>query len=105
MIEAFILAFWAIWAGDREIYAFTEGLGFMVLVVLLRVAIAFELPHIDLVWGIAMGILWAYVACAFWLVNRFGRSFIGTMMMAALAAVGYFWLSRNSMAIAGGWVV
>ncbi|MDO5638451.1 MAG: diguanylate cyclase [Neisseria sp.] len=104
MLEAFILGFWAIWAGDREIYAFTESLGFMILVVLLRAATAFELPHIDLVWGVSMAVLWVYVACAFWLVNRVANSFMGTMMLAALAAVGYFWLSQHSVGLAGSWV-
>ncbi|UOO82496.1 diguanylate cyclase [Uruburuella testudinis] len=104
MLEAFVLAFWAIWAGDREIYALTESLGFMILVVLLRTATAFELPHIDLIWGVAMGILWLYVAVAFWLVNRFSRSFAGTMMMSALAAAGYFWLSQHNAALAANWV-
>ena len=62
MLEAFILGFWAIWAGDRDIYALTESLGFMILVVLLRAATAFELPHIDAVWGVAMALLWASAA-------------------------------------------
>lgn len=93
-----------IWAGNRDIYALTESLGFMILVVLLRAATAFELPHIDAQWGVSMGMLWVYVACAFWLVNRFAGSFAGTMMMAAVAAVGYFWLSEHSMALAAGWL-
>ena len=57
MLEAFILGFWTIWSSNRDIYALTESLGFMILVVLLRTAIAFQLPHIDLSWGISMGLL------------------------------------------------
>ena len=74
MLEAFILGFWTIWSSNRDIYALTESLGFMILVVLLRTAIAFQLPHIDLSWGISMGLLWAYVGLSFWVVNRFATS-------------------------------
>lgn len=104
MFEAFILGFWAIWAGDREIYALTESLGFMILVVLLRVATSFELPHIDLIWGVAMAVLWVYVAGVFWVVNRFSNSFAGTMVLAALGALGYFWLSQHNVGLATRWV-
>lgn len=104
MLEAFILGFWAIWTGNRDSYVLTESLGFMILVVLLRAATAFELPYIDLVWGVAMVILWVYVACAFWLINRFATNFVGTMMLAAIAAIGYFWLSQHNVALAGSWL-
>lgn len=65
MLEAFILGFWTIWSSNRDIYALTESLGFMILVVLLRTAIAFQLPHIDLGWGISMGLLWLMWGCLF----------------------------------------
>lgn len=104
MLEAFILGFWTIWSSNRDIYALTESLGFMILVVLLRTAIAFQLPHIDLGWGISMGLLWAYVGLSFWVVNRFATSFMTTLGFAMVSAIGYFQLSVHVETWVAGWL-
>ncbi|KLT72627.1 hypothetical protein PL75_06985 [Neisseria arctica] len=100
MLEAFILGFWCVWSSDRDIYALTESLSFMILVVLLRTVMAFELPVIDAAWGLSMTASWAYVATVFWGINRFAGSFIVSLALSGLAAVGYFLFTQNI----GDWV-
>lgn len=95
MLESFILGFWAIWSADRDMYALSESLAFIILVVILRAFMVFSLPQIDAEWGAGMAVLWIYVAIVFGVVNRFASSFVITLLLAAVSGIGYYWLSEN----------
>ena len=105
MLEAFILGFWAVWSADRDIFALTESLMFVVLVALMRVVMNWELPVIDAVWLASYGLLWVYVAVLFWLINRLAQSFVVTLTLATLGAIGYFLLAQRSAELVSNWLV
>lgn len=96
MLEAFVLGFWAVWSSDRDIYALTESLSFMILVIIIRGFMAFALPEVNMVWGVAMLIQWIYVAVVLTVVNRVSAGFAVTLLLAALSAVGFYWLGGNA---------
>lgn len=104
MLEAFILGFWLIWSSDRDIYPISESLWFIIIAVLVRQLMAFSIPVIDTHWVAFNGILWAYVALVFFIVNRFSTGFMTTMLMAASAGVGYFFLNENLQPWIDGWL-
>ena len=47
MLEAFVLGFWMIWSADRDIYALSESLGFIVIAVIIRGFMAMTLPAMN----------------------------------------------------------
>lgn len=104
MLEAFILGFWGVWSSDRDIYAITESLMFVVLVALMRVAMSWELPVIDAMWLANYGVLWAYVAVLFWLIDRVAQGFLSTLAIATVGAIGYFLLAERSVEWVGSWL-
>ena len=95
MLESFILGFWAIWSADRDMYALSESLAFIILVVILRSFMVFALPEIDAQGAAGMAVLWVYVAIVFGVVNRFASGFVATLVLAAVGGMGYYWLSEN----------
>lgn len=104
MLEAFILGFWLVWSSDRDIYPISESLWFIIIAVIVRQLMAFSMPDIDAHWAAFNSALWAYVALVFFIVNRFSTSFMATMLMAAVAGVGYFYLIENLHPWVDGWL-
>lgn len=104
MLEAFILGFWLIWSANRDIYALSESLWFTIIAAFLRQLTTFEMPLIDGYWAAFNGSLWAYVALIFVIVNRFSNNFMATMLMAALASVGYFQMVQHLPGWLNGWM-
>ncbi|MDO1510621.1 MULTISPECIES: hypothetical protein [unclassified Neisseria] len=102
MFQAFLLGFWTLWSTNRDIHALSESLSFTIISVLISAGITFELPHIDGAWFISIAVLWAYVACVFGIVNRFADSFMGTLVMAAASAIGYYQLAEYIPKVAAG---
>lgn len=102
MFQAFVLGFWTLWSSDRDIHAVSEGLAFTILSVLISMGLDFSLPKIDAQWCAVTGILWAYAAAVFAIVNRTAGSFMSTMVMAAAAAVGYYQLFERLPALVAG---
>ncbi|MCP1772139.1 putative membrane protein [Neisseria perflava] len=105
MLEAFVLGFWLVWSANREIYPLSESLWFTIIAVFLRQLTAFELPLIDGHWLAFNGVLWAYVALVFILVNRWSNGFMTTLLMAAAAGIGYFQLVQHLPGLTGSWLV
>ncbi|MFS6938116.1 Uncharacterised protein [Neisseria animaloris] len=102
MFQAFVLGFWTLWSTDRDIHALSESLSFTIISVLIAAGISFELPHINGEWFVSMTVLWAYVACVFGIVNRFAGSFMGTLVMSAASAIGYYQLAEHIPKVVAG---
>ena len=94
MLEAFVLGFWMIWSADRDIYALSESLGFIVIAVIIRGFMAMTLPARKGVWVAEVAVQWIYVALVLTAVNRLSNSFATTLFLAALGSMGFYWLSQ-----------
>ncbi len=92
MFQAFVFGFWTLWSSSRDIRAISEGLAFTIISILINMGIDFALPQIDGQWCAVMGILWAYASLLFAVVNRVAGSFMSTMVLAAVGAIGYYQL-------------
>lgn len=95
MLEAFILGFWCIWSADRDMVADIESFTFMIVCTLVRAAMAAKIPEVNELWAAGIFIQWAYVASTFWLLNRYARTFTTTLLMGAIASVGFFYVENN----------
>lgn len=104
MFQAFVLGFWTLWSSDRDIHAVGEGLAFTIIAVLIGIGMNFAMPQIDAQWCAVHGILWAYAAALFAVVNRAAGSFMATMVMAALGALGYYQLYERLPAWVAGFM-
>ncbi|QEY26380.1 multidrug transporter MatE [Neisseria zalophi] len=91
MFQAFVLGFWAVWSSDRDIHAVSEGLAFTILAVLIGMGMAFEIPFIDGQWVAVNCLLWAYVSLLLGVVNRYAQNFMGSLVMASIGALGYYY--------------
>ena len=93
MLESFVLGFWMIWSADRDIYALSESLGFMVITVIIRGFMFMTLPAMDGVWVAEFFIQWIYVALVLTAVNRLSNSFATTLAIAAVGSMAFYWMS------------
>ena len=89
MLEAFVLGFWMIWSADRDIYALSESLGFIVIAVIIRGFMAMTLPAMNGVWVAEVAVQWIYVALVLTAVNRLSNSFATTLFLAAAGSIGF----------------
>ena len=94
MLEAFVLGFWIIWSANRDIYALSESLGFMVIVVIVRGFMTMSLPPMDGIWMAGIAVQWLYTALVLTAVNRLSSSFAATLAIAALGSMGFYWLGQ-----------
>lgn len=90
MLEAFILGFWCIWSADRDMAAGIESFTFLMVCTIVRAAMAAKMPEFGELWAAGVFIQWVYVAITFWLLNRFARAFTTTLIMGAIASVGFY---------------
>ncbi|WP_373741806.1 hypothetical protein [Neisseria sp.] len=96
MFAAFILIFWMVWSANRDVYALSESLWFTLLVVILQAGMDFNMPLITNEWMLKHAVLWAYAALAMFAGNRWGTSFMFTVVLAVAAGLGYYWLYGNA---------
>ncbi|ASP16468.1 diguanylate cyclase [Neisseria sp. 23W00296] len=94
MLEAFVLGFWMIWSADRDIYALSESLGFMIIAVIIRGFMSMTLPAMDGIWVAEIGVQWIYVALVLTAVNRLSNSFASTLAISVIGSLGFYWLSQ-----------
>ncbi|MDO4877894.1 MAG: diguanylate cyclase [Neisseria sp.] len=104
MLESFVLGFWIIWSSNRDIHALSEGIGFILLAVIIRGFMSMSMPVADNVWVAAILLQWVYVVVVFGIVNRFSESFSSTMVFAAAGAMGFFWLTNNANTLVESYV-
>ncbi|KPN74205.1 hypothetical protein [Neisseria sp. 74A18] len=105
MFQAFLLGFWAIWSYDRDVHAISESLTFMIIAVLISMGVNFAMPMINGEWALIMAILWMYVAGVLTVVNRYSNSFVTTMLIACISAVGFYQLSERLPGWVASWIV
>ena len=94
MPEALVLGFWMIWSAERDIYALSESLGFIVIAVIIRSFMVMTLPAMNGVWVAEIVVQWIYVALVLTAVNRLSNSFATTLFLAAAGSMGFYWLSQ-----------
>lgn len=104
MFLAVILGFWCMWIGDREVRFLLEAFFFTLIAIVANGFMNWGLPEPTNEWMVQWGVIWAWAALMFFIVDKWGSNLAVKLFFGLVAGFGYFWLEKNGLAMAQGWL-